>query len=44
MLALERKKNRVKLEDTVKVHKDCGEHSDGDFWILPREFKFGGIG
>lgn len=34
----------VKVEDTVKVGKDCCEHCDGGFWILPRELKFGGIG
>lgn len=34
---------KVKLEDAVKVDKSC-ENSDGGFWTLPRELKFGGIG
>lgn len=38
-----RKKYKVKLEDTVKIDKDCCENSDGDFGIFQREFKFGGI-
>ena len=32
------------MEDTVKIDKDYCENSDGEFGILPREFKFGVIG
>ena len=42
MLALECG-GKVKLEDVVKVDKNC-ENSDGGFWTLSRELKVGGIG